>query len=131
MNSMFYFCNHLTNIDLSNLNTENVNNMSYMFYNCSSLTKIDLSNFNTEKVTDMNYMFYDCRAVNSINFINLKIEKCIKMNSMFANCVSLADLKIPEKYNDLFSMGFIASNPNILNIEILSDNEKKYKMPLK
>ena len=42
---MFYECNSLTNIDLSNFNTQNVTNMSYMFYECSSLTNIDLSNF--------------------------------------------------------------------------------------
>ena len=31
-----------------------------MFYECSSLTNIDLSNFNTNNVTDMNGMFYKC-----------------------------------------------------------------------
>ena len=41
---MFSGCNSLTNIDLSNFNTQNVTNMSYMFYKCSSLTNINLSN---------------------------------------------------------------------------------------
>ena len=44
---MFYECEYLTNIDLSNFNTQNVTDMSYMFSRCKSLTNIDLSNFNT------------------------------------------------------------------------------------
>ena len=47
MNGMFKGCNSLTNIDLSNFNTQNVMNMSYMFCECNSLTNIDLSNFKT------------------------------------------------------------------------------------
>ena len=40
---MFYECRFLTNIDLSNFNTENVTNMSHMFSGCKYLTNIDLS----------------------------------------------------------------------------------------
>ena len=40
----------LTNINLSNFNTNNVKDMSFMFYECSSLTNINLSNFNTINV---------------------------------------------------------------------------------
>ena len=50
---MFYNCNKLTKLDISNFNTNNVTNLSHLFYNCYSLISIDLSNFNTNKVTDM------------------------------------------------------------------------------
>ena len=36
---MFSVCSSLTNIELSNFNTNNVTNMSYMFYRCKKLTK--------------------------------------------------------------------------------------------
>ena len=36
---MFYKCKSLTNIDLSNFNTQYVNNMEYMFCECISLKK--------------------------------------------------------------------------------------------
>ena len=55
---MFSECNSLTNIDLSNFNTQNVTDMYCMFDGCNSLTNIDLSNFNTQKVTNMSFMFY-------------------------------------------------------------------------
>ena len=58
INYMFYKCNKLLSIDLSNFNTNNVTNMEYMFYNCSSLTSLNLSNFNTNNVKDMSSMFY-------------------------------------------------------------------------
>ena len=44
---MFYFCNDITEIDLSNFDTLNVINMSYMFYSCSKLYSLNLSNFDT------------------------------------------------------------------------------------
>ena len=55
---MFVRCSSLTNINLSNFNTNNATNMSGMFYGCSSLTKIDLSNFNTNNVTNILGMFF-------------------------------------------------------------------------
>ena len=48
---MFGDCKLLTNINLSNFNTNNVTNMNSMFYGCSSLKDINLSNFNTNNVT--------------------------------------------------------------------------------
>ena len=45
---MFYGCDSLTNINLSNFNTQNVTDMSFMFSGCNSLTNINLSNFNTQ-----------------------------------------------------------------------------------
>ena len=57
LNCMFSYCSSLTNINLSNFNTNNVTDMSCMFDGCSSLTNINLSNFNINNVTDMSYMF--------------------------------------------------------------------------
>ena len=60
---MFSECSSLTNINLSNFNTNNVTNMSYMFSGCSSLININLSNFNTNNVTDMSGMFDGCKKL--------------------------------------------------------------------
>ena len=38
-NHIFYDCNSLTNLNLSNFNTQNVTNMEYMFAGCKSLKK--------------------------------------------------------------------------------------------
>ena len=39
MNGMFYGCESLTNLNLSNFNTQNVINMNSMFSYCNSLKK--------------------------------------------------------------------------------------------
>ena len=59
-NHMFYGCASLTNINLSNFNTQNVTNMDNMFSGCNSLKSLDLSNFNTQNVTNMSDMFSYC-----------------------------------------------------------------------
>ena len=42
INHMFYGCDKLTSLNLSNFNTQNVTNMEHMFDNCSSLAKHNL-----------------------------------------------------------------------------------------
>ena len=44
----------------------NIKSLAYLFSECNSLTNIDLSNFNTQNVNDMSNMFYEC---NSFRFI--------------------------------------------------------------
>ena len=58
MSLMFAGCHSLENINLSNFNTQNVNDIHSMFKRCCSLTNINLSNFNTQNVKDMDYMFF-------------------------------------------------------------------------
>ena len=67
-NYMFFDCESLISLNLSNFNTQNVTNMNYMFYNCNSLISLYLSNFNTQNVTNMNYMFYNCISLICLNF---------------------------------------------------------------
>ena len=43
--------------------------MSGMFDDCSSLTNLNLSNFNTQNVTDMSYMFSGCDLLTKNNII--------------------------------------------------------------
>ena len=50
--------------------------MSGMFYKCSSLTNINLSNFNTQNVTDMSGMFDGCSSLKKENIIT-KDEKIL------------------------------------------------------
>ena len=48
--------------------------MKYMFYECNSLTNIDLSNFNTQNVIDMNSMFYGCKSLTNIDLLILILK---------------------------------------------------------
>ena len=75
---MFNGCNELINIDLSNFNTQNVNNMCCMFRGCSSLTNIILSNLKTNNVTNMSCMFFGCEKLNE-NGVITKDKKILKL----------------------------------------------------
>ena len=49
--------------------------MSYMFSGCSSLTSLNLSNFNTNNVNNMSFMFSKCSSLTSLNTKDKKILK--------------------------------------------------------
>ena len=44
-------------LNLSNINTDKVIDMSYMFYDCSSLNDSNLPNIDTNYITKMNWIF--------------------------------------------------------------------------
>ena len=73
MDSMFYGCSSLKELNLNNFNTNNVIYMRYMFNGCSSLKELNLNNFNTNNVTDMSYMFGGC-----LDELKLKIKSQFK-----------------------------------------------------
>ena len=79
MCGMFSECSSLKELNLSNFNTNNVNNMSGMFYKCSTLKELNLSNFNTNNVINMSYMFSYCSSLKELNtVITLEFTKKIE-----------------------------------------------------
>ena len=50
---------------------KNIKNLAFLFSECNSLTNIDLSNFNTQNVTNMSGMFYYCNSLTNIFYIYL------------------------------------------------------------
>ena len=60
MSDMFSECSSLKELNLNNVNTNNVTNMSGMFSRFSSLKELNLNNFNTNNVIKMNRMFSGC-----------------------------------------------------------------------
>ena len=91
----FYDCTNLKTIyGLSNLNTNEVKDMSFMFAGCKSLTSLDFSGYNAEKVTNMSGMFYGCKSLNRLNLSGFTTENVTNMNDMFAGCESLTQLNL-------------------------------------
>ena len=71
----------LTSLDLSNLKTYTVRDMSYLFSNCMLLEYLNIEGFNTETVYDMSYMFSNCKKLSSISFENFNTRNVKYMNS--------------------------------------------------
>ena len=81
-------------LDLTNIDTSNVTNMSNLFNSCSNLTNIDLSNFDTSKATTIDGMFAGCRKITTLNLSNFNTSNITSLTNTFANCVSLTSLDL-------------------------------------
>ena len=118
--NMFYECSDITEIDLSNFDTSQVEIMYYMFYGCSSLTSINLFNFKTSNVTVMHYMFYNCYSIQSLNLSSFDTTQVTRMDFMFSHCSSLISLNLTN---------FITLNAKDMN-NMFSDCKSFLKLDL-
>ena len=89
---IFYILDHLKNIDLSMLDTRNVNNMAYMFSSCPELTALDISSLETHNVTNMGSMFSGCESLASLDLSSLDTSNVTTMYQMFCDCSGLTPL---------------------------------------
>ena len=123
-NHMFYFCESLTNLDLSNFNTFNINNIKNMFLGCKSLINLNLSNFNAGKVTDMSCMFDNCNSLINLNLSNFNTQNVTDMSFMFDNCYSLKDLDLSSfNTQNVTDMSYMFYNcKSLININLSNFN---------
>ena len=85
-----------------------------MFYHCDSLTSLDLSNFDTSNVTEMGEMFYYCHNLTTIKGI-IDMKSCTKWNYMFYNCPKLTGVKIKNPPSEFSGAGLSASQYTIVS----------------
>ena len=99
MSYMFWHCESLESLDLSNFDTRNVTNMAHMFEFCTSTTSLDLSSFDTSNVTDMQYMFEFCVATTSLDLSSFDTRNVTNMTFMFDYCVKLENLTLGDNFD--------------------------------
>lgn len=91
---MFAGCASLTSLDLSELDTPNVQFMSHMFASCTGLTSLNLGGWDTENVRDMSHMFANCTGLTSLDLSGWDTSNVSNTSAMFADCTSLASLDL-------------------------------------
>ena len=91
---MFYHCSNITEIDLSNFATSNVQVMWSMFEGCSQLSSLNLLNFDTSQVTDMESMFEGCSQLSSLDLSYFRTSNVKWMNHMFEGFSQLTSLDL-------------------------------------
>ena len=97
---LFEYMINLKSVDLANMYTDEVTDMSGMFAGCLSLESIDASNFNTSNVTNMSGMFdgegniLGKAKVKNINVSSFDTSNVTNMSYMFENLRSLTTLDI-------------------------------------
>lgn len=97
--------NHMENlktIDVFDLNTSNVTDMSAYFSRCSTLSSLgmvlpllrDIKYWDTRKVLSFEGMFTGCILLTSVDLRYWSTQKVINMTLMFANCTKLTNLNL-------------------------------------
>ena len=83
MDSMFYECLSLINLDLSSFNTTNVTNVFKMFYNCSKLSTT--INIMSNTITDYTEIFTNAASLNGARItINYTSSNSTLVDAMIA-----------------------------------------------
>ena len=104
MESMFNYCDKLTSLDVNNWDTSKVKNMRTIFYQCKSLITVsNISSWNTGKVTDIASMFFGCNNLTSLDLSNWDIGNVTNISSMFEGCSSLQTLNLSNWHTDSFT----------------------------
>ena len=122
MNSMFYKCNKLTSVDVSNFDTSKVTNMSHMFRGCVNLTQLDVSSWDTSNVINIGYIFYDCNKLISLDLSNWDTSNVIYMNYMFHYCFNLTTIGNVSNWNTSKVTGMTAIFYNCQKLTTLDVN---------
>lgn len=101
----------LTNLDLTNFNTENVINMNGMFFNCNKLVSLNLTNFNTKNTINMYEMFRNCSSLSSLDLSSFDTGKVTSMSNMFNFCPELRNIE----FGNTFSMKSVTDTAKMFN----------------
>ena len=96
MSYLFYECNALTQLDLSNWDTGNIQYMIATFDGCNNLTGLNCSTWNTSKVTNMQLAFYNCNSLETIPVRDWNTKSLMYMDKAFGNCTSLVNLDVSK-----------------------------------
>lgn len=76
-----------TEIDVSDMSTNNVTTLNSTFQSCTAVQTLDLRNFNTSKVTTLRSMFNGCNSLETILGIESIDTHLVKSaGSLFAHC---------------------------------------------
>lgn len=95
MSYMFAYCEKMQSIDVTHFNTSKVKDMIGMFDGCSSLKTLDLTNWDTSNVEYMGSIFSGCEELTRITSLeNLDLSKVISMTRMFEGCQKLKILNL-------------------------------------
>ena len=98
----------------TDLNTENVTDMSYMFANTTNINWLPATYFtNTSKVTNMSHMFYNSGSDSSPDgsyYFSNDVSKVKDMSYMFANSRAFFDLKFDWNTESVTNMSHMFDN---------------------
>lgn len=93
---VFSNCSALTQLDLSNWDTRNVQYMIGTFSGCTNLIEINCSGWNTSKVYNIQAAFYNCKSLQTLPVRDWDARSVMYMDNAFAYCGSLTNLDVSK-----------------------------------
>ena len=90
-----------------NLNTSEVEDMSYMFKNCKSLEYLNAKEIEMDNVLNAEGMFYGCEKLAEIDLSNCVLKKANNLNKMFFDCKSIQSLQLPQTEEVVTMISFL------------------------
>lgn len=117
----FYNCPNLKKIELSSLNTDNLENMFGTFCGCSSLVSLpDFIKINTSKVKSMRFLFAWCSSLLKIDFTKSNTENVEDMFGLLCGCSNLQEAYFSDKLNE------VSLKPNKRYKNIINEGNSKF-----
>ena len=112
MSRMFAYLENIENLDLSNFGVKNVKNMEYMFIGMTKIQNLNLNWENESDVSNTRGMFSGLKLIKSLNLSNLDTRNVVNMSAMFENMSSLENIRFGEKFitKNVTTMGGMFSN---------------------
>lgn len=121
---LFYACNNLTNLNVSEWNTINITNMRSAFQGCSKLTNLNVTHWDTSNVIQLGSIFYQCSNLRNMDLSNWNTSNLIQMYSMFTYCSNIRNVYMnnwdTSKVNTM--SGLFQFCYNLVNINVSNWN---------
>lgn len=96
--SIFWLNNSLININVTNRNIDEINNISNIFTNGNKLKNIEwLNTRNTSNITNMNWSFMNCWSLEGLDLSNRDTSDTTDMSTMFLGCTNLIKLNLSTR----------------------------------
>ena len=96
---MFHQFTVLENINTSEFNTSEVENMRGMFNKAYNLETLDLSNFDTSNVTTMQSVFNECKTLKELDLRSFDTSMVENMQAMFNNANNLETIYVSNNFS--------------------------------
>ena len=116
MKGIFSNCTKLKKIiGIENLDVSKLENANFMFYQCEKLVELDLTNWNPMLLQRASYMFYNCSNLKIIkNIENWQLPNIKDVRSMFSGCtkldVDLSNWNLTNIKDDFMKTGIVANS---------------------
>ena len=112
MSRMFAYLENIEDLDLSAFKVKNVKNMEYMFIGMTKIQNLNLDWENESSVSSTRGMFSGLKSIRLLDLSNLDTKNVVNMSAMFENMSSLESIRFGDKFitRNVTTMGGMFSN---------------------